>query len=192
MGNKARKVIQVDKTGKDLREFSSAKEAALYCGYPNGSSAISKAIRHGSCAFSFRWRYKDEPLYIKESGTPGKRRRIVAINSNNEERLFLSISEASRELGIGISSIESSLLMGCYAKGYRFRYEGEAIEKSYKRERNRKEVVAIDNEGNVIASYPSAYVCAESLGVIPAAVYRCLNSNNPNAKCKGYRLRYKE
>ena len=57
MGNKARKVIQVDKAGKDLRESSSAKEAALYCGYPNGSSAISKAIRHGFCAFSFKKAY---------------------------------------------------------------------------------------------------------------------------------------
>lgn len=190
MPNTARKVIQCDRSGNDLREFVSAKEAALSFGSTNGN-AINKAIRHGNCAFGYRWRYADEPIYIKPEGTPGKSRSIVAIDENGTESIFSSLSEASRQLGIGLSAIESALHTGCAAKGFHFRYEGEPIAKSFKREKHRKAIIAIDDECQVVAQYASAYECAANLGVIPAAVYRCLNKNNPDAKCKGYRLRYK-
>lgn len=186
-----RKVIQCDKAGNDLRPFPSAKEAAAFFD-SNCPSAIQKAIRHGTCAFGYRWRYEGEHLFIRPEGTPGKRRRIAAINqSDGVETTFPSLSEASRQLGIGITAIESSLLMGCLAKGYRFRYEGEALAKSYKHERHRKKVVAIDDDGGIVAEYPCAMECARSLGVIKAAVYRCLREKDSKAKCKGYRLRYK-
>ena len=190
MSNVATKVIQCTKEGKDLREFSSAKEAQLFFGSKTGNS-ISKAIKHGNCAFGYRWRYAGQPLYIKPEGTPGKRRAIIADDLKGTETSYPSISEASRKLGVGITSIESSLLMGCTVKGYRFRYEGEPFSESFKHKRNRRKVLFLDDDGNVIKEYESAYDCAKDLGVIPGAVYRCLRGDKPNARCKGRRLRFK-
>ena len=190
MPNVPRKVVQCDRSGNDLREFNSAKEAALSLGFAT-PNAINKAVRHGHCAFGYRWRYADMSLYIKPEGTPGKSRAIVAIGGSGAEEAFLSISEASRKLGIGLTAIESALQMGCEAKGYHFRYEGEALAKSYKHERHRRKVVAIDDDGGIVAEYPCAMECARSLGVIKAAVYRCLREKDSKAKCKGHRLRYK-
>ena len=191
MPNVPRKVVKCDRSGNDLREFSSAKEAALSLGFalPN---AINKAIRHGNCAFGYRWRYADMPLYIKPEGTPGKSRAIVAIAENGDEEMFPSLSETSRKLGVGLTAIESALLMGCEAKGYHFRYEGETLAKSYKHERHKRKVVAIDDEGKIVAEYSCAMECANSRGVIKAAVYRCLKEKDSKAKCKGHRLRYKD
>ena len=191
MSNVATKVIQCDKEGNDLREFSSAKEAQLFFGSKTGNS-ISKAIKHGNCAFGYRWRYVGQPLYIKPEGTPGKRRAIIARDLNGAETSYPSISEASRKLGVGITSIESSLLMGCTVKCYRFRYEGEPFSESFKHKRNRRKVLVFDEDGNVIKEYESAYDCAKDLGVIPGAVYRCLRGDKPNARCKGHRLRFKQ
>ncbi|MBO5527997.1 MAG: hypothetical protein J6A47_01585 [Bacilli bacterium] len=190
MANKPSRIIQCDKQGNDLREFSSAKEAQLFFGSKTGNS-ISKAIKHGNCAFGFRWRYVGQPLFIKPEGTPGKRRAIIADDLKGAETSYPSISEASRKTDIGITSIESSLLMGCTVKGYRFRYEGEKFSESFKHKRNRRKVLVLDDDGNVIKEYESAYDCAKNLGVIPGAVYRCLRGDNPNARCKGHRLRFK-
>ena len=186
-----RKVIQCDQSGKDVRVFASSKDAALCFGSKN-PSAISKAIKHGLSAFGYRWRYEGEELAPKSNGTPGKRRGIIAIEQDNgNETLFPSLSEASRKLGIGLTAIESSLQTGCLAKGYRFRYEGESLVESGKGKRHKRKVVAIDDDGNIVAEYDCAYDCAKAYGVIDAAVYWCLSPRHPNAKCKGYRLRYK-
>ncbi len=190
MPNVPRKVVQCDRAGNDLHEFNSAKEAALSLGFAT-SNAINRAARHGHCAFGYRWRYADMSLYIKPEGTPGKSRAIIAIGGNGDEEAFPSISEASRKLSIGLTAIEGALLRGCAAKGYHFRYEGEPLAKSYKHERHRRKVVAIDDGGRIVAEYPSAMECAKSLGVIEAAVYRCLREKDSKAKCKGHRLRYK-
>lgn len=191
MPNVPRKVVQCDRLGNDLREFNSAKEAAFSLGFAT-ANAINKAVRHGNCAFGFRWRYADQPLYIKPMGTPGKSRKIIALGEEGSETTFPSISEASRKLGIGITAIESALLMGCEAKGYHFRYEGEPLAKSYKHDRHKRKVIAIDDKGRIIAEYPCAFDCAKTLGVIKAAVYRCLKEKDSKAKCKGHRLRYKD
>ena len=190
MANKPSRIIQCDKEGKDLREFSSAKEAQLFFGSKTGNS-ISKAIKHGNCAFGYRWRYVGQPLYVRPEGTPGKRRTIISDDLKGTETSYPSISESSRKLGIGITAIESSLLMGCTVKGYRFRYEGEPFSESFKHNRNRRQILVIDDDGNVIKEYANAYDCAKDFGVIPGAIYRCLRSCNPNARCKGRRLRYK-
>lgn len=192
MPNVARKVIQCDKAGNDLQTFSSSLEAARSFGSSGSGNAISKAIRHGQCAYGYRWRYADEPLYIKPKGTPGKARRIIAVDEQEKEIILPSISGASRKLGIGVSSIESALISGCAAKGYRFHYEGSSPAKSYKHDRHHLGVEALDEEGNVVGVYDSAKEAAARLGVIPAAIYRCLNPKNKDAKCKGYRLRYRE
>ena len=191
MPNIPRKVVQCDRDGDDLRVFPSIKEAQLSFGSLNGNS-INKAIKHGCCAFGYRWRYLDQPLYIKPEGTPGKSRSIIAFDDNGVEETFLSLSAASRSLGIGLSTIESALLMGCKAKGYYFRYEGESLAKSYKHERHKRKVIAIDEDGHVLTEYASAIEAAESLGVIKAAVYRCLRDKDSKAKCKGHRLRYQD
>lgn len=191
MSNTPRKVVQCDKEGNDLRTFNSAKEAALSFGSVT-ANAVNKAIRHGHCAFGYRWRYFGQPLYIKPEGTPGKKRGILAIDKEGNETLFPSLSEASRKLDIGLTTIESALLKGHEAKGYHFRYEGEPLARSYKHDRHRRSVVAIDEQGDIVAEYASASDCAASLGVITAAVYRCLREKGSKAKCKGYRLRYKD
>lgn len=191
MPNVPRKVIQCDRAGNDLREFPSIKEAQLSFGSTKGNS-INKAIRHGCCAFGYRWRYAGEPLSIKPEGTPGRSRRVIAIDKDGNEDILPSLSEASRKLGIGITAIESALLMGCKAKGYHFRYEDKPMAASYKHDRHNRKVVAIDEANQIVAEYPSAKDCAASLDVIKAAVYRCLSQKGLNAKCKGYRLRYKD
>lgn len=68
-------------------------------------------------------------------------------------------------------------------RGIRHPLEVEAIS---------KEVVAIDDDGNVVREFESAYDAAEKLGVINAAVYWALNEKHSEARCRGYRLRYKE
>ena len=55
-----------------------------------------------------------------------------------------------------------------------------------------KEVVAIDDDGNVVREFEIAYDMAKYLGVINAAVIWALNEKRPEVRCKVYRLRYKK
>ena len=65
------------------------------------------------------------PLEKLNKGTPGSKRAIVAINEKAKEpRTYPSLTAASKNLSIGISAIEDSLLLGYAARGYRFRYKG--------------------------------------------------------------------
>ena len=187
----ARKVVQCDQDGNPIASFDSALLASRAC---NGKTATSihRAIRYGLLAFGYRWKYEDEPLKPRSDGTPGKRRKVIALDlSSNEETLFESMSEASRSIGIRLSAIESAIQTGCKAKGYRFRYEGEGFITPSKSAPYRKKVVALDDEDNPAIIFESAYEAAEKLRVNPSAIYWCLNPKHHSSKCKGYRFRYR-
>ena len=61
-----------------------------------------------------------------------------------------------------------------------------------KKKRPSRTVLGLDKDGNLIKIWESAKEAALALHVIRAAIYGCLNSDNPNATCKGYRLKYKD
>ena len=191
MARTPRKVIQCDKDGKAIASFPSAKAASLSHGspYPN---AIHKAIRYGMTAFGYRWRYEGEDCVNSIKKTPGKRRPIISINiKDNQERLFESLSSASKDLGIGISTIEHALLTGGQVKGYRFRYADADAVIPAKRQPLTRSIEVIDEVGQVIATYPSAKEASLALGVSLPMIYWCTAHKESARRCKGYRLRYK-
>ena len=52
--------------------------------------------------------------------------------------------------------------------------------------------LGFDASNNIIKERPSAKDAAVELHVIPAAIYGCIRSKNPNATCTGYRLKYEQ
>ena len=191
MALKARRVVQCDLSGKMIRYFISAKEAAESLG-SKWPASINKAAKYGLTFRGYRWRFEGEELVTNPKGTPGAKRKVIAVNLDTKvEQTFPSISEASRRLGIRITSIESALQTGGNTKGYSFYYLGMGPMPKEKKKRICRSVRAIDEEGNVIKEWPTVSDAAKELGVIDSAIYGCLNRKNPNARCKGYRLRYK-
>lgn len=191
MKDRSRKVIQCDLEGNEIRVFDSAAQAATSYG-SKWATSIHKAIKYGLVFYSSRWKYEGEELVELLKATPGLRRKVVAVNlATKEETVFPSMSEASRQLSLGLTSIESSLQTGGKAKGYTFYYEDVGPMPKERKIRTRNAIVALNDEGEIVREWKSAYDAAKELGVINAAVYRCLNKGNLNAKCKGYRLRYK-
>ena len=191
MAGKPRQVVQCDLSGTEIRSFESASEAASFYGSKYATN-IHKAIKYGLTAHGYRWKYEGGMLVDMPKGTPGAKRGIIGINlCTNEEMAFPSISMASRQLGIGITTIESALQTGSKAKGYSFYYADTGPMPKEKKSRTRRAILGLDEKGNIIKTWASAYDAAKELGVIDAAIYGCINSKNPNAKCKGYRLRYK-
>lgn len=192
MAKQARRVVQCSLDGEELRYFESALEASKAMGgsYP---TSIFRSIQYGRPAFRFRWKYEGEELKPLPCGTPGRRRRVISINTlTKEEITFISLSEASRSLGIGISTIESSLETGGVGKGYLFRYEGEESITPSRGNTFNRPILALDENGNTLREYPSVREASRILGVNESAIYRCLRKNNPQAKCKGYLFRYKK
>lgn len=191
MARTPRKVIQCDKDGKAIASFPSAKAASLSHGspYPN---AIHKAIRYGMTAFGYRWRYEGKECVNPLKKTPGKRRPIISIDiKDHQECLFESLSKASRELGIGISAIEHALLTGGQVKGYRFRYTDADAVIPAKRQPLTRSIEAIDEVGQVVATYPSAKEASKALGVSLSMIYWCTAHKRKQRRCKGLYLRYK-
>ncbi len=112
--------------------------------------------------------------------------------SMGQKKEYPSMMEASRQLGIRFTSIESALRTGDKAKGYRFYYSDVGPMPKEKKKRPSRTVLGLDKDGNLIKIWESAKEAALDLHVIRAAIYGCFNSDNPNATCKGYRLKYKD
>lgn len=190
MPNSPIKIIQCDDDGNEIRIFDSASDAAKSFGNltPNW---VRKAARNGTKAFGYRWKYYGTELKIKKTGTPGKKRSILAWKESDQTKLvFPSLSQAARELHLGVTSIEDALLNGRPRKGYYFQYTNEETITKYKK--HRKPLVAIDDDDNVVHEYPSVAKAAESLSVSPSALYFCLRPGFQNHRCKGFRWRYKQ
>lgn len=186
----AHKIIQCDLEGNELRQFSSAKDAAEWIGvkYP---TAIRRAIKCGVVAYGYRWKYAGKELIPLPKATPGVKRRVVAVNlETGRETLFASISEASRVLGIGVSHISNALITGCKGNNYRFFYEEAGAESLSKKPRPCHEILCYGKRGEPKRVFASAKECALALGVSVPAVYRCINAKRSQPRCQGYRLRY--
>lgn len=192
MSGLPRKVVQCALDGSDVRSFPSAKEAAKVFG-SDCPTSILRSIKYGTRAFGFLWRYAGAPLAKKRDGlTPGKARAIVATKADGTHvATYPSQMEASRQLGIGVSTIESLLMTGGVGKGYHFYYKEEGDRKKC-RSRFSKPVVSLNDDDSVHREYPSARDAARELKVNPSAIYACLNPKNPNDRCKGHRFRYKQ
>ena len=184
-----REVIQCDKDGSDIRWFSSALDACASLGV-NGKEHIYKSIKYGVVAFGYRWRWADEPIVTPQSYDM-RLKPIIAFKDGIDIE-YPNIGIASKETGASISHIQDVILTGGQAKGYRFRLAGSPSKPIAKRQPKRKAVVAIDDQGDIVQEWPCAYDAAKGLGVIDAAIYHALNKKYPNAKCKGYQLRYKD
>ena len=191
MAGRSIKVVQCSIDGNDIASFPSAKDAALALGGKFGSS-ITRSIRYGTTSFGYRWRYFDKPLKeMRSDNQMGKARRIVVTKPDGTYiATYPSQSEAARQLGIGISLIESLLMTGGSSKDYHFYFE-DLGDKRNDTPRYAREIVSLNEDGSIYEEYPSVKVAAKSLGVIPAAVYIALRKDKPNARCKGHRFRYK-
>lgn len=182
-----RAIVQCTREGKDIKAFPTISDACKELGITN-KERIYKSIRHGVVAFGYRWRYADEPL--AEPQGYGMRLKPIIATKDGVDKEYSNIVVASNEIGATISHIQEAILTGGVAKGYRFRMKGTEPKK--KKDRHRKTVYAIDDDGNVVKEWPCVYDAAAALGVIPAAIYLTINPKRPEARCKGYRLRYKE
>ena len=99
------KIIQYDMQGNELARYNSAKEAAEAT---NGSApAITKACRGQSKSSNgFQWRYDIDNQNIVYSVKSGIKKQISQWSLDNHFiKTFESISEASRQTGITLSSI---------------------------------------------------------------------------------------
>ena len=191
MALKERKVIQCYLDGSEIHIFDSAKQAASAMN-SKWAMSIYRSIRYGFPAFGYLWKYEGCELTKRGDLTPGKKRKIVSKDiSTGKKRTHASISQASRELGVAVSSIESSLLTGCKAKGYIFYYSGESPVPSAKKNAYRKAVVALNDQDDVVREWPSVHAAAKELGVTIGAIYQCLGKDSQGRKCKDYRWAYK-
>ena len=181
-----RAVVQCTREGEDIKAFPTVIDACKELGIKN-KEHIYKSIRHGVVAFGYRWRYLDEPL-VEPQAYDMRLKAVVAVKDSVDQE-FPSIVEASKATGATVSHIQQAILTGGKAKGYCFRLKGSGPKEA--KGRHCRAVVAVDDSGSTIREWPSVYATAESLGVIPAAIYQAINSRRPDAKCKGYRLRYK-
>ena len=190
MPNSPIKIIQCDDDGNEIRIFDSASDAAKSFGNPT-PNWIRKAAKNGTKAFGYRWKYYGTELKIKKAGTPGKKRSILAWKESDQTKLvFPSLSQAARELQLGVTSIEDALLNGRPRKGYYFQYLDEEPKTNFRK--YKKPLVAIDDEDNIVLEFPSVPDAAKALSVTPSALYFCLRPGFPNCRCKGYKWRYKQ
>lgn len=191
MALSSKRIIQCDLNGKEIRVFNDAKEAASAMN-SKWAMSIYRSIRYGFPAFGYLWKYEGCELTKRGDLTPGKKRKVVSKDiSTGKKRTHASISQASRELGIAVSSIESSLLTGCKAKGYIFYYSGESPVPSAKKNAYRKAVVALNDKDEVLREWPSVHAAAKELGVTIGAIYQRLGKDSQGRKCKDYRWAYK-
>ena len=103
------KIIQYDMQGNELARYNSAKEAAEAT---NGSApAITKACRGKSKSSNgFQWHYDIDNQNIVYSVKSGVKKQISQWSLDNHFiKTFESISEASRQTGIALSSISSAV-----------------------------------------------------------------------------------
>ena len=184
-----RAIVQCSKDGEDIRVFPSALEACEAVGTKH-KVHIYKSIKYGVVAFGYRWRWIDEPL--KDAQGYNMRLKPVIASKDGIETEYDNIVIASKDIGATISHIQEAILTGGTAKGYQIRLKGEEQKPKAKRSSRYKEVIAIDDDGNIVKQWASVYDASKELGVIDAAIYWCVSPKHPNAKCKGYRLRYKE
>lgn len=182
-----RAIVQCTKEGEDIKTFPSALDACKELGIKN-KEHIYKSIKYGVVAYGYRWRFADEPLV--EPQTYGMRLKPVIATKDGIDVEHPSIVAASKETGATVSHIQECILTGGKAKGYRFRLAGTDPKPVAKRGVRYKVVVALDDDGNIAKRWPCVYDAARDLGVIDAAIYWAVNPKHPNAKCKGYWLRY--
>lgn len=113
-------VIQYDKNGKFIKEWTGINEAESVLGIAHISECI---LRKRNYAGGFVWRLKSDDGDILPD--PKNTRRIIQMDSNeNIIREFSSIREASSVLKICYSSI-SAVVQGVQRKagGYKFKYK---------------------------------------------------------------------
>lgn len=113
-------VLQYDKEGKFIKEWTGATEAEQALGIVH---VCECANRRRNYAGGFIWRWKNDDGEILS--TPKNTRRIVQMDLNGKViREFSSIREASATLGICYSSV-SAAVQGVQKKagGYKFKYK---------------------------------------------------------------------
>ncbi len=102
----AKKVIMIDKeTLQELKTFDSLKQAADFIKLNN--SNIHHAIKNGSLAGMYRWKYEDQLAYKKNMSIQEKLgKKIIQYNIDGIIiKEWVSISTAAKELGMSSSGI---------------------------------------------------------------------------------------
>lgn len=101
------KVKQYSLTGEYIKTWDSISEAAIKNGIKSPSTILHVCRKNRFKAGNFRWTYENDLL--EEYISKRKTKEIVQMDScNNEIKIWLSISLASKELGLDISSISKA------------------------------------------------------------------------------------
>lgn len=143
-----------------------------------------------------RQRMLDESYkYVSQSGIDNPFSRKVAMFTLNGEKVgdFDSVGQIEKQFGIRSASISRV----CYGKraqthGYVFKFIGEAERKIARcsiERKNKRAVLQLDLNGNIIAEYPSAMKAGEAICGFPENITRAVRGIYKTYK--GYKWRYK-
>ncbi len=195
----SRPVVQFDLNGKYVNDYLSCSHASCETGIGrhNIGDCANKITKQSG---GFQWRYKDEcitneiePFHKKESC---RKKQIIQLDlKGNLISVFNSVTEASKKLNIGRTTI-SSCLTGriSRASGYQWIYKEDYDPNNNYRFRGVKEgngIVQLNDNFEVINHFRNCSEAARHLGE-PVKVGRQIHSTlKSNKRCRGfYWLKY--
>lgn len=110
-GAREHKIKQYSLKGNFLREFNSLKEAEEYLDKPKASANISACcLGRKHRAYGYIWRYSDDPDCTEVKPLTPYRSSINQFTKNGDYiNTYITIAEASRQTGIGDTSIGNCL-----------------------------------------------------------------------------------
>ena len=140
------------------------------------------------------------PYWGAEKGWAKSRKKIIAYDENGcFLKIYISLSEASKDLNINHSCISDSLKYGLWNFGkYKFIYYKDdnyplKISTDDKRVKNEKRpILYLDKEYKIIKEYPSGVEAAEDLNLPKTTINRASMYNNLRPIRKGHIFVYKD
>ncbi|MFA5355766.1 MAG: NUMOD1 domain-containing DNA-binding protein [Candidatus Paceibacterota bacterium] len=191
---KPRKAVQqLDSSGGVLNEYVSGWEASRIIGV---SQMCISDVCNGKrkTAKGFTWRFKDETAArsLEEEPITRESLRKAVIQLDKEGNMvgeFASISAAAKKYNLNDSSI-SSVCRGVRksAAGFIWCYKNEVDRpteppkrKPRKVRKDRKAVLQLDKDGNIVAEFPSIYEAAHTCGLHSSAIFRVCKGEQETA-----------
>jgi hypothetical protein len=203
-------VIQFELSGKYIREYPSAADAAKTAGVSSGN-IYSCLRRKTKTAGGYQWRYKNEPAFKKgiknieslEDIIKVIRKPVLQFNLKGKFiRQFSNIVEASHILNIPVNNIGRCVNgKSRFAGGYQWRsandpmFENGIIDigpvKSQVYPTSRP-VLQYDLEGNLIREYKSINEAWEKTGITRSHIANCAYGKYKTDRASGYIWKFKK
>lgn len=175
-------VVQYSLKGERIARFPSAASAARKVGVTHTAVADAcKKKKSVNTIAGYVWRYESDPLVLGDLiNLKTSKSRVVQYSLEGEKmKLFSSMQEASKEVGVNASSI-SHVCRGKIrtAGGYMWRYEGDPAPTQKTRNGSMRKVEQLTREGKVIRMWNSISEAAKELNI---------SNSHITSVCKGKR-----